>query len=128
MLFTYAAITKSLEYSVFKTQLNSLHVVGMFASTLAWGIPLVQLVIAGMLVWPATRLWGLYSAALLLVIFSVYILYMLAAVNDLPCACAGVFRFISWTDQLELNMLFLFIALIGIQIQKGNIQDKRILL
>ena len=68
LLFTYAAVTKLIDYQKFTVQIGQSPLLTDFAGVLAWAVPGVELLIAGMLAITRLRLVGLYAAFSLMVI------------------------------------------------------------
>lgn len=122
ILFTYAAFSKLFTYTEFQQQLSTSPLLKSYAGVLAWLVPALELLITGMLTFLATRLTGLYSSFLLLLIFTIYIAAMLFFQENLPCSCGGVLEQLSWTQHLFFNLFFTGISVMGIVLLKKNRQ------
>jgi hypothetical protein len=114
ILFTYAALSKLLVYSVFEFQLRRSPFITQMAGFVAWIIPVSELLIVFILLFKKTRLIGLYFSFFLMVLFTSYIYGMLRYSYFVPCSCGGVLSRMSWNQHLIFNILFSVLALWGI--------------
>ena len=117
LLFVYTGMSKLLEYSLLKNQIAQSPLIGAFASV-AWILPVAELIAAGLLTSINTRIYGLYASLLLLIVFTGYIGYMLAFAEHLPCSCGGVLKQLSWKQHIMFNLFFLLLALAGIVLER----------
>lgn len=123
MLFVYAAISKLLDFENFQVQLGQSPLLSAFASWVSWTIPLVELLIAGLLIFRSTRLWGLISAFNLMVMFTVYIFIMLHYSSFVPCSCGGILEKMGWKTHMYFNLFFVVLAFIAV-ILRQNLDNK----
>ena len=123
LLFAYAAFSKLLDYTAFKAQLGNSPFVRSFAGVIAWLIPTIELIIVGMLTVKDTRIMGLYSSLVLLMIFTLYIAGMLLSGEDLPCSCGGIISTLSWKQHLVFNLFFMALSIVGIGLWWKQKQD-----
>ena len=116
LLFTYAGLTKFLEGHRFYDNIRNAPILGgeTLASLASWMVPLAELAIALLLVRSKTRLMGLYGALGLMLLFTGYTLAIVFFAPYKPCSCGGVISLLSWEQHLVLNILFLFLAILGI--------------
>lgn len=117
LLFVYAALTKLLDYQKFVVQLGQSPILTNYAQVLAVVIPFIELGISLMLIFPKTRLKGLYAAFGLMVMFTTYIVLASRFSDYVPCSCGGVLEGMTWTQHLIFNTVFVLLALIGILLQ-----------
>ncbi len=120
VLLVYASLSKLLAYPVFVAQLHLHPMLKPFAGLLAWAVPVVELGIVALLIIPGTRCAGLYSAAILLLVFTVYLVLMLLTDKNLPCSCGGVISTLTWGQHIVFNGLFILLAVTGIILDKRN--------
>jgi uncharacterized membrane protein YphA (DoxX/SURF4 family) len=113
-LFVYTASSKLLDYYNFHFGLTESPFIAPLANILAWAIPASELLIALMLVIPASRLAGLYSSAILMSAFTIYIAVMLLSGSDIPCSCGGVVEELSWGAHIVFNSVFVILSLSGV--------------
>ena len=124
-LFLYAAISKIMDYSVFKEQLADSPILGRISGFLAWMLPAFELALVVLLAVPRWRLKGLYTSLVLLLVFIVYIIVMMATVDHLPCSCGGLLEQLSWKGHIIFNGIFSLLAAIAIRLQKQLIRHNR---
>jgi len=117
-LFVYAAIAKLLDYYNFQFGLTESPFIAPFAIILAWAVPASELIIAALLVIPATRLAGLYASLALMSLFTIYIAAMLLSGSDIPCSCGGVLEEMSWETHILFNCFFIALSTWGIYLQR----------
>lgn len=122
LLFVYAATSKLFGFEQFRMQLGSSPLLGPYAAWIAWPVPVVELVIAGMLTVKATHLYGLYASFVLLSAFTIYISAMLLTQSHLPCSCGGVIARLGWPQHLVFNVFFM--ALCGWDIVTERINER----
>ncbi|MEJ0106741.1 MAG: MauE/DoxX family redox-associated membrane protein [Bacteroidota bacterium] len=90
LLFSYTAINKYVAMDTLKYVLSEYPLIGkQFAPIIAWGLPIVEIIVVVLLFMPRTRLLGLYSSLLLMTAFTLYLIYMLAFTDKRGCTCGG---------------------------------------
>ena len=114
ILFLYTASSKLLELSDFKLQLGRSKFLGPFAEWIAWMVPLLEIVLAILLLTKVYRLVALYGSLLLMTFFTGYIAWMLRFSDHIPCSCGGVISSMGWETHLVFNACWMVLALIGI--------------
>lgn len=114
ILFVYTAISKFLDFSLFKAQIGMSPVLAPVAKLIAWVVPLAEILDSIMLMVPAWRLRGLYFALGLMLSFTIYIILLMKLSAHLPCSCGGVIELLSWKDHLILNCAYILFAITGI--------------
>ncbi len=122
ILLFYAAVTKLIEYPQFYNDLLNSPVFGnrQVAVIVSWIVPLVELIIAGLLITSSYRKLGLYLASGIILIFTIYIIWVLEFSENIPCSCGGVINNLSWQEHLIFNGCFLLLGLLGIYLQVKN--------
>ena len=113
LLFVYAAVSKLLDYENFRVQLGQSPLLTAFASWVAWAVPVVEILVAGMLFFPRLRLWAIYAAFSLMVMFTAYIVIILNFSDFITCSCGGVLDKLGWTEHLIFNLVFVFFGATG---------------
>lgn len=114
ILFTYASISKLLQYDTFKYQLGQSPFVTTYSDTIAWAVPAVELLTTVLLMFPVTRLKGFYLSYGLMLLFTFYIYAILHYSYFVPCSCGGILSQMNWEQHLVFNIIFSLIALAGI--------------
>lgn len=99
LLFVYAASSKLIEYSTFKTQLVNLLFFKTFAGIVAWTIPSIELLTTLLLTVKFIRIIELYASLIMLPFFTLYKAGMLLSGKQLPCSCGII-------QQLRLEAAF----------------------
>lgn len=126
LLFVYAALSKLLDFENFKIQLGQSPLLSAFAEAVAFGVPLLELLIAVSLLLPKYRLIGLFSSFSLMIMFTAYIYIILNFSQFIPCSCGGILEKMTWGQHLVFNILFVLLAGIGIVLypEKNTVKTK----
>lgn len=114
LLFVYTATSKIYGFRDFNSVLYSIPLFGSAHFILAVLIISLQLVIGLLLIIPSTKSFGLYATLILLIIFTVYLIYMVSFAATLPCSCAGLSPNLTWENQIWLNIILIVLAGFGI--------------
>jgi hypothetical protein len=104
-LFTYTALTKLLRFEAFIHVLGRSPLLGNINRIASWTIPVMKLGVSMFLLLPRTKKLGIYSAFILMSLFTLYVGYMLLFIPELPCSCGGVIQQLSWKEHLWLNII-----------------------
>jgi hypothetical protein len=116
-LWTYTALSK----------LANLHLSIMFlrkspfasiAQPMAVTLPVIEILLAILLTFPATKTKALKLSLSLLSLFTLYIFYMLLLFSHRPCNCGGVINTMNWTQHIFFNLFFIIITAISINWNK----------
>jgi hypothetical protein len=113
-LFGYTAISKLLSIDRFEAVLEQSPLIASGAALLSWQIPLAELCIVLLLIFSTTKRLGLWASALLLSVFTVYLVYMVLFSPHLPCSCGGVISTMSWPVHIGFNVVCIGATLVGI--------------
>jgi len=120
LLFTYAAVSKLLDYQDFSIKIGQSPLLSIFAGYIAIGVPLVELIIVFMLCIPRLRIAALFASFCLMVMFTVYIYTILNYSHYVPCSCGGVLQDLGWTEHLIFNIIFTGLAIIGLVVNNAD--------
>lgn len=123
LLFTYAATSKLFDMERFRGQLGRFPFISDYADLLAWGIPIMELLVVILYMFPKYILTALYASVGLMVAFTVYIGWVLQFSAYVPCACGGVLSQMGWTEHLVFNIVFVLLAITGIYLK--NLQQTK---
>ena len=118
LLWVYAGFSKLLVYDQFRFQLLGHDLLMDHAGLIAWLVPFVEIAIALLLCINRTRLTGYYASAVMLIVFTGYIIYMFNFYPNKPCSCGGIISRLSWKQHIVFNLFFLIISLIAIRLEK----------
>lgn len=125
LLFVYAAISKLLDFDNFKIQLGQSPILSPFAGWVSFFIPLLELIIALLLMFKRSQFVGLLSSFILMFLFSVYIYIMLNYSTFVPCSCGGILEKMTWKQHLLFNIIFVVLAGAAFMITPGNESIKK---
>jgi uncharacterized membrane protein YphA (DoxX/SURF4 family) len=124
LLFVYTGSSKLLAQQIFKEQLSNISYLEPFANFMSIILPVVELLTGLAIAFKATLRIGLWSAAMLMTVFTIYVAAMLAGdKTKLPCSCGGVIKALTWEKHLYFNIFFMLLAWINLKltgIRKGS--------
>lgn len=120
ILFLYTASSKLMGLSDFKLQLDRSEILGPFAEWIAWMVPLLEIVLAILLLTKVYRLVALYGSLILMTLFTGYIAWMLRFSDHIPCSCGGVISSMGWETHLVFNACCIVLAFIGIVLMENT--------
>ncbi|WP_294958300.1 MauE/DoxX family redox-associated membrane protein [uncultured Flavobacterium sp.] len=115
VLFVYAAVNKILEFETFRVQLAQSPLLSVFAGWVSVLVPLIEILISLMLLFPKSRFTGLYAALCLMTMFTAYIFIVLHFSSFVPCSCGGILEKMSWNVHLIFNFFFIILSLTGLR-------------
>lgn len=121
LLFVYAAISKLLDFENFQVQLGQSPLLSAFAGLIAWIVPLMELLIALLIILKKWRLVGLFAAFSLMVMFTAYIYIILNYSSFVPCSCGGILEKMGWQEHFIFNCVFIMLAAAGILILRRGV-------
>jgi hypothetical protein len=119
-LFSYTAISKLLQLTIFRVTLAQSPFLKEFAGFVAVALPVAELCVVVLLLFPATRGRGLQFSFLLLTVLTIYLVCMVLFSPDLPCACGGVLKHMNWNEHIVFNLFFTLLALAGWQFDRAS--------
>jgi uncharacterized membrane protein YphA (DoxX/SURF4 family) len=114
LLFLYAAFNKLMDYQKFTVQVGQSPLLTGFGDTIPWLVISLEILVAGILMIPRTRLVALFASFSLMTMFTAYIVAILNFSPYVPCSCGGVLEKLGWIEHLIFNGVFVVLALIGI--------------
>lgn len=116
LLFFYTAFSKMITYRSFVKVLSELPLIGGIHLFLAGFLIGLEVAFGLLLIFPKTRIKGLWGALILMSCFTVYLGYHIMVRSKLPCSCGGVVSGMTWPQHLIFNMAFILMAIIGLLI------------
>ena len=105
ILFVYTAISKLIDFENFQVQIAQSPLLSAFATTIAYGVVIGELIIAVLLCFRKTEKLGLYLFLGFMVAFSIYIYLILNYSPFVPCSCGGILEKMGWTEHLWFNII-----------------------
>jgi len=115
-MFIYTAISKWTDYTMSREQIALMPLMTPIAHIVVWLLPLTEIAIALSLFFSRSKTIGFYAANILMLLFTLYILYMMAFYPTLPCSCGGFLSELSWTGHLIFNGVFILLGIIAIRL------------
>jgi len=118
LLYLYTGGSKLMDLHLFRQQMMASPLLGSVAGLVAWGLPVLEFIVAALLFIPATRLKGLYASLALMSLFTIYLIAILIADNHLSCSCGGIVEDLSPRQHLIFNIACIALLWIGITVYK----------
>lgn len=113
-LFIYAGVSKILDRSSFEAIMLQSPLVRKAAFLISWALPLIEILIAALLLIKKLRHTGLIFSLIALSAFTFYIGYLVLFVPSLPCSCGGVLKELSWGNHILFNLFFIILILFSL--------------
>lgn len=114
-LFFYAAMAKLMDYDKSLSEMRNQIFPVFIAKTLTWLIPVIEIVLSLLLLFPSSRKMALWVSLLLLIAFTLYIAVVMTGVfGRIPCSCGGILENMSYGIHLMFNLFFIAIAIFGL--------------
>lgn len=114
-LWTYTGLDKFIRFEDSRKAFHNQAFPSELAEVLSYSIPVVELLIALLLLFSVTRWWGYLVSILLLTVFTTYVgLIWVGAFPRVPCNCAGILESLGWAEHFVLNLICIGIAVLGI--------------
>jgi len=118
LLFLSSAYSKIREHQTFYNGLAKVEIIAAYAQTIAWFVPLAELMICVLLIIPKTQKTGLYGFTALMLVFTIYIGSMWLWAEKLPCHCNLIIDHLSWGAHIWFNLGFIALGICGICLSK----------
>lgn len=116
LLFVYAALNKFLDFENFQVQLGQSPLLSAFAGWVSYLVLILEILIAGFLIFKRFRFYALVASFMLMVMFTTYIIIILKFSPYVPCSCGGILEKLTWGQHLVFNVFFVFLAVVGIML------------
>ena len=115
VLWTFTGIEKLMDYEGFRQSIMNQVFPEAWASMMPPLLISVELLLALLLLYPASRRLGLLLSLLLMTVFTTYIgLVWMGAFPRVPCSCAGFLEDMSWEGHLMFNGVFMVLGIFGV--------------
>jgi putative oxidoreductase len=125
LLFLYTGLQKLLYPRQFLFSLVQSPIIPLgLVKVVAVAVPLAELALVGLLTFDKTRGTGYRLSALLLGLFSLYIIAILRLGGRIPCSCGGIIEKLSWGQHLLVNGLLAALALVSYYINRGGFNGR----
>lgn len=119
-LFMYAAVSKLMDFDNFQIQIAQSPILSAYAKIISWLVPFTEILIAIALIIYPFRLFALYGAFSLMVLFTAYIYIILNYSAFIPCSCGGILEKMTWSEHLLFNVVLIVFAAIGVILFPSN--------
>ncbi|TDE09561.1 hypothetical protein E0F88_30195 [Dyadobacter psychrotolerans] len=115
ILYFYTALSKLMEFQIFKRQLSNQTIPKWSVALLAWSIPVSELLAVAVLITPRFRKTGFYLSVILMFVFTAYMgLVLINFFDRIPCHCGGVVGNMQFKQHFFFNLFFLIISIAGV--------------
>lgn len=116
-LYFYTGIAKLLNMKTFVKGNSKIPYLGNYAEQISWGIPILEIVLAVLLIIPMYKVkrYALSASTLLMGIFTLYLVLMVRYVEDKLCHCGGVIESMSWKTHIVFNLVWLIAGIYALK-------------
>ena len=114
LLFFYAAVSKLDEYAIFRMQLQKYPLALPLVKQQAWMVPVIEIVIASVLLLPGLQVKGLFSALFVLSIYTIYLTCVPGDRFSAPCRCGEPWPSFSLRSNIIFNLFCVLATGIGV--------------
>ena len=119
-LFIYTAYAKITDHDRFLRGLTRVHLISGFAVFISIAVPIIEIIIALLLLIPRTAKIGFYSFTTAMSGFTLYIISAMIWEKNLPCHCGGAIEKLSWSQHIWFNLAFISFAICAVWLIKLN--------
>lgn len=128
LVFGYAGLDKLIRFSTSRNAFHNQTFPPDLAEALSYLVPGVELLLALLLLFSATRWWGYLGSLLLLTVFTTYVgLIWVGAFPRVPCGCAGIMESLGWAEHFWLNLSLIGISVYGTRVAEKNLTPRPLL-
>lgn len=120
LLFLYTATSKLADHQTFQLQMSKSPFITNYANLLVWLVPVVEIGVALLLMFPKTILQGLFASFGLMTLFTLYVFGILHFSQEIPCSCGGIVSAMSWQQHLVFNCVLVVLSIIAIVLQNDS--------
>lgn len=114
LLFVYTGVDKLRNWETFQGALEKSTITAAYSQFLGIAVPTAELLIAALLVIPASRHIGQVLGTALMSAFTIYVAYMIAFSPELPCTCGGIIQSMTWRQHLVLNSTYVILGIFSL--------------
>ncbi|WPR73740.1 MauE/DoxX family redox-associated membrane protein [Algoriphagus sp. NG3] len=118
LLWTYTGLDKLIRWDASRKAFLNQPMPNGLEEVLAYAVPIVELLIALLLLFSITRWWGYLGSILLLTVFTTYVgLIWVGAFPRVPCNCAGVIDSMGWAAHFWMNLGLIGVSIVGMRLE-----------
>lgn len=114
LVWAYTFASKIFDFDTFNRQIKGAYLLSAGGSVLPYFLQVVHLGIVILLLNKNWRRLGLLTSLSVIILYTVYLIYILKFAPSIPCSCIAVFKRMNWHDQLYFNFIALAINIIGL--------------
>ncbi|GAB2493421.1 MauE/DoxX family redox-associated membrane protein [Algoriphagus taiwanensis] len=120
-VFTYTAIAKIYDWQATRLAMYNQVIPDWSKDLLLYGIPLIELIVAFMLLIPNWRKIGFLASLILMLIFTGYVAWVwFGLAGRVPCSCGGIISSLTWGQHFVLNLGLIGISVLGLKLEVGK--------
>jgi hypothetical protein len=114
ILFIYAATSKTMDYSVFVTDVAKSPLLANFNNSILAPLVLgLEYLTACLLLFKATIRPGFYLSSFLMLTFTLYLATLYFFFTKIPCSCGGILGRMPYPVHISFNLLFTILSFTG---------------
>jgi hypothetical protein len=117
-MFLYTALSKWSDITMTQEQMALMPLMTPIAHIVVWLLPATEIALTLLIFLPKTRKRGFYAATFLMILFTIYIIYMMLFYPKLPCSCGGFLTELSWPGHLVFNGVFIILGFLAIRMHR----------
>lgn len=107
---TYGALLKMRDHTIILSVLETTFRENDWTEFISWVLPLTELLIVVLLLFPKTMFVGFVGAGVVLACYTCYIALILFGSIDVPCSCIAMFSQWNWKLNLIVNIILIVAA------------------
>ncbi len=113
-LFAYTAVSKVYDWDGTMRAVKGQVFPDWMTLPLLYGLPILEVSLAVILLLPKTRKAALGISFLLMSAFTGYVALVLTGIfGRIPCSCGGILSSLDWNEHLVVNLALMAIAAVG---------------
>lgn len=125
-LWIYTGLDKLIDFDQSRKAFHNQTLSGELAEILTYMVPVVELLLALLLLFSVTRWWGYLGSILVLTVFATYVgLIWVGAFPRVPCNCAGILESLGWAEHFVLNLGLIGVAVLGLYLTPSPLLKAR---
>ena len=125
LLFSYAALSKAMDFSHFQAELAKSPILSAYADYLPAVLIATEFFLVLLLLLPSLRRYGLLASFGLMIGFTTYIIIILNWSSFIPCSCGGILSKLGWGEHLVFNLIFVLLAMVGFLMYPSSVGSSR---
>ncbi|WP_409514621.1 MauE/DoxX family redox-associated membrane protein [Chryseobacterium sp.] len=114
LMWAYTFVSKVLDFDTFRRQINGAYLLSSLGSPLPYILQVLHLSLVILLIKKSWRKVGLITSLSVLLLYTVYLIYILKFAPSIPCSCISLYSALNWNDQLLINLALLVLNIIGL--------------